>query len=106
MIFQHVFWAFKPCIDAQRYTKPIIEINGTHLYAKYKGILLIITTQDVDSGILPLAFAIMENETNEAWMFFLNHLRLHFVKRRQGVCLISCRHPSILAATIVTRLMW
>ena len=31
-ILHYVFWAFAPCIEGFRHCKPVINIDGTHLY--------------------------------------------------------------------------
>ncbi|XP_057724141.1 uncharacterized protein LOC130940106 [Arachis stenosperma] len=54
-------------------------------------------SQDGNNNIVPIAFAIVEGETSEAWHFFLSNLRQHVV-RRDGVGLISDRHDSIRSA--------
>ena len=41
-IFQRVFWSFKPSIEGFEHCHPVLSINGTHLYGKYKGTLLIV----------------------------------------------------------------
>ena len=42
IVFLHyVFWSFSPCIDGFKYCKPIISIDGAHLYGKYQGKLLV-----------------------------------------------------------------
>ena len=56
------------------------------------------TSQDGDTHIVPCAFAIVEGETKDAWSWFLLNIRQYVVKERQNLCLISDRHPSILAA--------
>ncbi|XP_072089289.1 uncharacterized protein [Arachis hypogaea] len=96
-ILTRVFWAFYPCIKAFRSCKPVVQIDGTHLYGKYKGALLVAVSQDGNGNIVPLAFAIVEGETADAWHFFLSHLRTHVVNR-DGVALISDRHESIISA--------
>lgn len=96
-IFRRVFWTFKQCSQAFDYCKPMIQIDGTFLYGKYSGTLLIATTQDGNSHVLPIAFAIVEGETLGAWSWFLKLIRLH-VTSKQGICLISDRHQSIKAA--------
>ncbi|XP_016168933.1 uncharacterized protein LOC107611532 [Arachis ipaensis] len=96
-ILTRVFWAFYPCIKAFRSCKPVVQIDGTHLYEKYKGALLVAVSQDGNGNIVPLAFAIVEGETANAWYFFLSHLRTHVVNR-DGVSLISDRHESIISA--------
>ena len=40
-IFQCVFWSFKPSIEGFEHCCPVLSIDGTHLYGKYKGKLLI-----------------------------------------------------------------
>ncbi|QHN94298.1 uncharacterized protein DS421_17g600040 [Arachis hypogaea] len=72
-------------------------VDGTHLYGKYKGCLLVVVSQDGNNNIVPIAFAIVEGETSDAWHFFLSNLRQHVVTR-DGVGLISDRHESINAA--------
>ncbi|XP_052119026.1 uncharacterized protein LOC107494136 [Arachis duranensis] len=47
--FHRLFWTFPPCIEAFRHCKPLFSIDGTHLYGKYGGTLLIAIAQD---GIL------------------------------------------------------
>ncbi|RYQ89458.1 hypothetical protein Ahy_B09g096091 isoform A [Arachis hypogaea] len=73
------------------------KVDGTHLYGKYKGCLLVAVSQDGNNNIVPIAFAIVEGETSDAWHFFLSNLRQHVVTR-DGVGLISDRHESINAA--------
>ncbi|RYR07293.1 hypothetical protein Ahy_B05g074621 [Arachis hypogaea] len=96
-ILTRVFWAFYPCIKAFRSCKPLVQVDGTHLYGKYKGALLVAVSQDENGNIVPLAFAIVEGETADAWHFFLSHLRTHVVNR-DSVGLISDRHESIISA--------
>ncbi|KAL5159843.1 hypothetical protein HKD37_15G044096 [Glycine soja] len=44
--FHRVFWTFGQCKEAFKYCKPIIQVDGTFLYGKYRGTLLMATTQD------------------------------------------------------------
>ncbi|RYR13413.1 hypothetical protein Ahy_B04g070428 isoform A [Arachis hypogaea] len=67
-------WSFRGC-------KPIVQVDETHLYGKYKGCLLVAVSQDGNNNIVPIAFAIVEGETSEAWYFFLSNLRQHVVTR-------------------------
>nr|KYP37539.1 hypothetical protein KK1_041262 [Cajanus cajan] len=92
--FHRVFWTFKPCIDGFKYCKPIVQVDGTFLYGKYKGTLHVVVAQDGNNKIFPIAFAIIEGETTEAWFFFLHYLKRH-VCPQDGLCLISDRHESI-----------
>ncbi|XP_072090618.1 uncharacterized protein [Arachis hypogaea] len=96
-ILTRVFRAFYPCINAFRSCKPLVQVDSTHLYEKYKGALLVAVSQDGNGNIVPLAFAIVEGETADAWHFFLSHLRTHVVNR-DGVGLISDRHEYNISA--------
>ncbi|XP_029146864.1 uncharacterized protein [Arachis hypogaea] len=96
-VLHRVFWSYYPCIRAFRHCKPIVQVDGTHLYGKYKGCLLVAVSQDGNNNIVPIAFAIVEGETSDAWHFFLSNLRQHVV-RRDDVGLISDRHDSIRSA--------
>ncbi|XP_076901481.1 uncharacterized protein LOC143555896 [Bidens hawaiensis] len=53
---------------------------------------------DGNNQILPLAFAIVVNESYPSWNWFLSHVKKHVVKDIEGVCLISDRHAGILKA--------
>ncbi|MED6167741.1 hypothetical protein PIB30_116633 [Stylosanthes scabra] len=61
-----IFWSFYPCIRAFRHCKPLVQVDGTHLYGKYKGVLMVAVTQDENQNIVPVAFAIVEGETADA----------------------------------------
>ncbi|XP_040954900.1 uncharacterized protein [Gossypium hirsutum] len=91
-VFHRLFWTFRSCIEGFRYCKPIVQDDGTFLYGKYKETLLLAISQDGNRNILPLAFAIVEGETKEAWAFFLTNLRN---VKQMGICLISNRNESI-----------
>ncbi|XP_039131806.1 uncharacterized protein LOC120268481 [Dioscorea cayenensis subsp. rotundata] len=49
----------------------LLFIDRTHLLAKYGGILLGATTKDSNDGLFHVAFAIVDNETDENWTWFL-----------------------------------
>ncbi|CAK8544856.1 unnamed protein product [Lathyrus sativus] len=95
--FHRLFWAFEPCIRGFSFCKPIVQIDGTWLYGKYKGTLLMAVAQDGNGNIFPIAFALVEGETKDGWSFFLKNLRMH-VTPQANLCLISDRHPSIKSA--------
>ncbi|XP_016207419.1 uncharacterized protein LOC107647882 [Arachis ipaensis] len=95
--FHHFFWTFPPCVEAFRHCKPLVSIDGTHLYGKYGGTLLLAIAQDGNSNILPIAFSLMDGKNAKSWSFFLTNLRQH-VTPQQGILVISDRHNSIKAA--------
>ncbi|PNX92383.1 hypothetical protein L195_g015518 [Trifolium pratense] len=63
---ERLFWAFKPCIQGFAHCKPIVQVDRTWLYGKYKGTLLLAVAQDGNAHIFPVAFAIVEGETKDA----------------------------------------
>nr|XP_025679056.1 uncharacterized protein LOC112779007 [Arachis hypogaea] len=95
-ILHRVFWSFNPCIRAFRHCKPLVQVDDTHLYGKYKGTLLVAIAQDGNQNIVPITFALVERETADAWHFFLRNLRMHVV-RKDGVGMNSDLHESIRA---------
>ncbi|XP_004488438.1 uncharacterized protein [Cicer arietinum] len=96
-IFHRLFWAYVPCISAFKFCKLIVQVDGTWLYNKYKGTLLVVVAQDGNDNIIPIAYALVEGETKEAWGFFFRNLRSH-VTPQANICLISDRHESIKSA--------
>nr|KYP52009.1 hypothetical protein KK1_026086 [Cajanus cajan] len=97
VIFKRLFWTFKPCIDGFAFCKPIVQVDGTFLYGRYKGTLLVAVAQDGRNNIILIAFVVVEGETSDAWFFFLKNLR-QYVTPQDGLCLISDRHEAIRSA--------
>nr|XP_023920886.1 uncharacterized protein LOC112032347 [Quercus suber] len=96
-ILRYVFWAFAPCIEGFIHCKPVINIDGTHLYGKYRGVLLIAMATDANNKVLPLAFAVVDKESGPSWRWFLERLRnaLGDVIANKDICIISDRHKGI-----------
>ncbi|XP_025680323.1 uncharacterized protein [Arachis hypogaea] len=95
--FRRLFWTFPPCVEAFQHCKPLVSIDGTHLYGKYGSTLLLAIAQDGNSNILLIAFALVEGENAESWSFFLSNLRTH-VTPQEGILVISDRHNGIKSA--------
>lgn len=86
--FKRVFWTFKHVVDTFNLCKPINQIDGTFLYRKCEGTLLIATSQDGNGCVLPINFAIVEKETQSDWLWFLPNIQQH-VTQQQDICLIQ-----------------
>ncbi|KAL0359103.1 UNVERIFIED_CONTAM: hypothetical protein Sangu_0759700 [Sesamum angustifolium] len=97
-VMGYVFWAFKPCIDGFQFCRNVISVDGTHLYTKYKYKLLIAAAMDGNQQVLPLAFAVFDEETYPSWKWFLQQLSRHIIRGRRGMCLISDRHGGLIKA--------
>ncbi|RVX03620.1 Serine/threonine-protein phosphatase 7 long form-like [Vitis vinifera] len=85
--------------------RPILSIDGTHLYRKYKGTLLIAMGCDGNNQLFPLAFAITEGENADNWSWFLACIRVG-VTQRKGLCLTFDRHLGIIVAVNETYSGW
>ena len=71
-VFERAFWAFSPSIAGFVHCRPVLSIDGTHLYGKYKGILLVATAVDADDCLYPLAYGVVESESYDSWAWFFS----------------------------------
>ena len=92
-----ISWDSRAYIEGFKICRPLIQIDGTFLYGKYKGKLLIATSVDPNGHIFPLTFAIVEEKSTYSWFWFLTTLKFHVTKIEE-ICLISDRHAGINAA--------
>ena len=104
-IFQRVFWSFKPSIERFEHCYPILSIDGTHLYEKYKCTLLIAMWCEGNNQLFPLTFAIIGGENIDSWGWLLACIK-NKVTQRTKIFVISDRHPSIMAAMSDPHLGW
>ncbi|CAK8561076.1 unnamed protein product [Lathyrus sativus] len=58
-IFRRLFWAFRPCIRGFSYCKPIVQVDETWLYGKYRGTLLMVVAKNGNTNIFPIAFTLV-----------------------------------------------
>ncbi|GFZ11319.1 hypothetical protein Acr_22g0007170 [Actinidia rufa] len=93
-----IFWAFRPCIEGFKHCPPVIGIDGTFLYGRYTGVMLIAMAKIVTNNIFPLAFALVESENYRDWSWFIHNVRHLIVPGMEGVTLISDRHAAIISA--------
>ena len=95
-----MFWAFAPSIAGFAHCRPVISIDGTHLYGKYKGKLLIVIATDANNEIFLLAFEVVDDETGASWGWFLSCLwtAIRDVVLESGICIISDRHKGIISS--------
>ena len=73
--FKFVFWVFCPYIVGFKHCRPMISIDATHLYEKYKGKLIIAMATDANNKIYPVALVVVESESTETWGWFLACIR-------------------------------
>lgn len=73
--FKYMFMALRPYIRGFASCWPVIIVDGPHLKGKYKGTLLVDASMDGNNQIYPLVYAIVDNETNHAWKWFMSNLK-------------------------------
>ncbi|KAK9145978.1 hypothetical protein Sjap_005881 [Stephania japonica] len=74
--FQRLFISYRASIYGFiNACRPLLELDRAHLKGKYLGTLLCASAVDADDVMFPLAFAIVDAETDENWMWFLSELR-------------------------------
>jgi hypothetical protein len=64
MVFRRVFWSFGSCVKSFEYYRPLISVDDTCLHEWYDEKLLIAVTFGANTGLFPLAFAIINKENN------------------------------------------
>ncbi|KAK4363790.1 hypothetical protein RND71_019031 [Anisodus tanguticus] len=74
--FHRLFISFHASISGfQQGCRPLLFLDSTLLYAKYQGTLLAAVGVDGNDGVFPLAFAVVDEETNDNWHWFLSELK-------------------------------
>ncbi|KAL0847278.1 hypothetical protein Bca101_020524 [Brassica carinata] len=98
--FKYLFLAFGASISGFPFLRKVVVVDGTFLQGKYKGTLLIATSQDGNFQIFPIAFAVVDTENDESWTWFFRQLS-RVIPDDEGLALISDRHKSIEKAIAV-----
>ncbi|XP_052207358.1 uncharacterized protein LOC127811488 isoform X2 [Diospyros lotus] len=74
--FNRLFVSFHASISGfQQGCRPLLFLDSTTLYSKYQGTLLAATAIDGDDGVFPLAFAVVDAESDDNWHWFLLELK-------------------------------
>ncbi|XP_022147768.1 uncharacterized protein LOC111016623 [Momordica charantia] len=93
--FQYAFMAlgcsirgFRSCI------RSVLVIDGAHLKGKYKGVILIASSVDGNNQIYPVAFGIVDKESDNSWTWFLDQVK-SAIGEVDGLVFVSDRHQAI-----------
>lgn len=82
--FQRLFLSFHPLIYGfENGCRPILFLDSTSLKSKYQETFLAATSLDGDDGLFPVAFAIVDVESDNNWQWFLEELKCTFSNSRQ-----------------------
>ncbi|XP_056853655.1 uncharacterized protein LOC130503002, partial [Raphanus sativus] len=95
--FLYGFLSFGASIQGFRKLRHVLIIDGTHLSGKYKGVLLTASGQDGNFQVFPLAFAVVDGETEDAWTWFLTKLE-RIIADSTNLTIISDRAAAIIKA--------
>ncbi|KAK1305847.1 hypothetical protein QJS10_CPA10g01278 [Acorus calamus] len=77
--------------------RPFIGLDGCHLKGFYKDIMLSATYVDADNCLFPLAFAVVESETGDSWIWFLEMLH-EAIGDVDGLALMSDKDKGLESA--------
>ncbi|KDP23336.1 hypothetical protein JCGZ_23169 [Jatropha curcas] len=74
--FQRLFVSFHASLYGfLQGCRPLLFLDSIPLKSKYQGTLLAATAADGDDGVFPVAFAVVDAETDENWHWFLLQLK-------------------------------
>ncbi|XP_047310588.1 uncharacterized protein LOC124914143 [Impatiens glandulifera] len=74
--FLGVFVSFHALISGfQLGCRPLIFIDSIPLRSKYQGVLIVASAPDGDDGIFPVAFSVVDVESEENWLWFIMELK-------------------------------
>jgi hypothetical protein len=85
-------------IEAFKHCRPFFYVDGTFLTGLYKGQLLTCIGVDANDKVVPIAFAFVESENAESWLWFLSLIKQAVVCERPNVCVLHDHHKGILSA--------
>ncbi|KAM3301604.1 hypothetical protein P3S67_016106 [Capsicum chacoense] len=92
--FMYYFLSLGPCIRGFSHMRKVIAVDDTHLYDRYKGVLLSAAAQDTENHIYPISFCVVDKENDASWKFFFEKLKF-IVVDGPDLFFISDRHKSI-----------
>lgn len=103
--FRRLFISYGASACGFSFCRSIIGLDGTHLKGKYLGILLTATAVDANNSLFPFAFAVVDAENDENWLWFLQilqdiiskHAPNHLINPSQLI-LLSDRQKGLIEA--------
>lgn len=82
--FRSLFVSFHASITGfQKGCRPLLFLDSVPLYSKYQSTLLAATAADGNDDVFPLAFAVVNEETDDNWRWFLSELKSAVSTSRQ-----------------------
>ncbi|KAK1608247.1 hypothetical protein QYE76_031920 [Lolium multiflorum] len=102
-VLHRVYFSFGVCIESFRHCRPVLCVDGTFLTGQYKGQILTAIGMDGNNQIVPLAFAFVESENTESWLWFFRQLKISIVKDKPNVCILHDRHAEMAGRSLLNR---
>jgi hypothetical protein len=75
LVLRRSFLALGACIQAIKFCRPVICIDGTFLKGKYKGTILTTVAADSNNQLVPLVITFVEGENGDSWYCLLERLK-------------------------------
>ncbi|XP_010513273.2 PREDICTED: uncharacterized protein LOC104789242 [Camelina sativa] len=98
-VFDRIYVCLGAMKNAFYYCRPIIGIDGTFLKHAVKGCLLTAIGHDANNQIYPVAWACVQAETADNWLWFLNQLSVDLnLKDGSDYVILSDRCKGIISA--------
>lgn len=94
--FERLFLSFRPPLHGfMNGCRPLLYLDATSLKSKYREILLVATAVDGNEGFFPVAFAIVDLETDGTWHWFLEQLKSALSTLQQPITFVSDREKGL-----------
>ena len=100
--FQRLFVSFRASIYGfLNGCRPLLEIDKADLKGKYLGTLLCASAVDADHMMFPLAFGVVDSESDDNWRWFVSELRKMLgvnTDKMPVLTILSERKPQVVKA--------
>ncbi|XP_071722338.1 uncharacterized protein [Rutidosis leptorrhynchoides] len=96
-IFRYVFWHFGATKLTFEHSCPVVTVDATHLRGAYKGKAIVALVKTANHRIVPVAYAIIDEESTHSWYWFFKYLK-KYVLEDTFTCIISDRNSGIISA--------
>ncbi|XP_071722198.1 uncharacterized protein [Rutidosis leptorrhynchoides] len=76
-IFRYVFWHFGATRLTFQDSHPVVTVDATHLRGTYKGKAIVAVVKIANNRVVPIVYAIIDEESNHSWYQFLKYLKIY-----------------------------
>ena len=73
--FRCLFISYSASALGIQHCRPLLGLDGTYLKTCFQGILLAATGVDANGSLYPLAYAVVDAENDDNWLWMLQYLR-------------------------------